>query len=171
VTDGLPALALGVERAERSVMRRPPRSPRESLIGRGMGIHVIWVGILMAGTSLFIGWWYWRQPENSIEHGLWQTMLFNVLTLAQMAHAMAIRSERDSLFTIGIFSNRRMVQAVSITFLLQIAVTYVPFLQSTFNTVSLPPFEFVLCGVLASIIFWAVECEKWTSRRRSQQSE
>ena len=89
VTDGLPALAFGVEPAESDTMRRSPFAPTESIFARGMGRHIIWVGILMACLSTSVGYGYWR-----VHHPNWQTMLFTTLTLSQMAHVMAIRSER-----------------------------------------------------------------------------
>ncbi|MCB0154559.1 MAG: cation-translocating P-type ATPase, partial [Anaerolineae bacterium] len=101
VTDGLPGLAFAVEPAERDTMRRPPHHPQENIFGRGMARHIAWVGILMGLVSLVTGWWMWRDQSPA-----WQTMVFTTLTLSQMGHALAIRSQRDSLFTQGLFSNR-----------------------------------------------------------------
>ena len=129
VTDGLPALALGAEPAEPDVMQRPPYRPNESIFARGLGRHVIWVGLLMGFLSLGAGYWYWRAGDSN-----WQTLLFTTLTLSQMAHVMAIRSERRSLFQIGLMSNKPLLGAVSLTVLLQLALLYVPFLQAVFKT-------------------------------------
>ena len=98
----------------------------------------------------------------------WQTMVFTTLTLSQMGHAMAIRSNRDSLFTIGLFSNVALLGAVLLTFGLQLAVVYVPFLQQVFNTVSLSANELVISLVLSTVVFGAVEVEKWALRRRNR---
>ena len=96
----------------------------------------------------------------------WQTMTFNALTLAQMAHVLAIRSERDSLFKIGILSNKALLGAVLLTFFLQIAVIYVPAFQRLFKTTDLTAWEFILTVLVSSVIFAAVEAEKFLKRRK-----
>ena len=83
-----------------------------------------------------------------------------------MGHALAIRSSRDSLFTIGLFSNRAVLGAVLLTFVLQMAVVYLPFLQGIFKTVALSPGELAISLVLSTVVFWGVELEKWLLRRR-----
>ena len=159
VTDGLPALALGLEPAEADTMRRPPYRPDESFFGRGLGRHVIWVSILMAALSLGPGYWYWRAGDPN-----WQTMLFTSLTLSQMAHVMAIRSERHSLFKIGLLSNKPLLGAVALTILLQFALIYVPVLQAFFKTTPLPLPHLILTIALSGAIFVAVELEKLFAR-------
>ena len=62
----------------------------------------------------------------------WQTMIFTTLTLTQMGNALAVRSEQESLFQVGIFSNKQLIGSVLLTFLLQLAVIYIPFLQNVF---------------------------------------
>ncbi|MCS7220676.1 MAG: cation-translocating P-type ATPase [Anaerolineae bacterium] len=160
VTDGLPGLALTVEPAERDTMRRPPYHPKENIFGRGMGRHILWVGLLMGLVSLGMGFWAWRTA-----HPTWQTMVFTTLTLSQMGHALAIRSGRDSLFRIGLLSNRPLLGAVLLTFVLQLAVIYVPFLQGIFKTVALPASDLAISLVLSTVVFWGVELEKWLLRR------
>jgi P-type Ca2+ transporter type 2C len=159
VTDGLPALALGVEPPESNVMRRPPRPSKESLFARGMGWQIVWVGIVMGLLSLAIGYSYWHAHDPA-----WQTMVFTTLTLSQMANVIAIRSERRSLFEIGLLSNKALLGAVGLTVVLQLALVYVPFLQAIFKTVALPLPDLILTLVVSSIIFWAVELEKWFMR-------
>lgn len=165
VTDGLPALALGVEPAEENIMRRPPHPPGESIFSRGLGRHVIWVGLLMSLLSLGIGYTYWIQKNEN-----WQTILFTVLTVSQMAHVMAIRSERNSLFRIGLFSNRSLLGAVALTLLLQLAIIYLPFLQGIFRTTPLPLPDLAISFLLSSLIFWAVEGEKWLLRNGRKET-
>ncbi|MBI4903870.1 MAG: cation-translocating P-type ATPase [Acidobacteria bacterium] len=160
VTDGLPALALGVEPAEEDVMRRPPHSPNENIFARGLGRHVLWVGLLMGLLSLGLGYWYWSAGDPN-----WQTVLFTTLTFSQMAHVMAIRSERQSLFHQGLFSNKALLGAVLSTFLLQIGLIYTPLLQDLFKTRALSGFDFALTVLVSSTIFVAVEFEKWFYRR------
>jgi Ca2+-transporting ATPase len=160
VTDGLPGLALAVEREERGVMRRPPRPPAESIFAHGMWQHMIWVGLLMGGASLFTQAW-----AIHTGHGHWQTMVFTVLTLSQLGHVLAIRSETDSLFTQGVFSNRPLIAALLLTFGLQMATIYVPWLNPIFKTEPLTVDELVFCLAMSSVVFVAVEIEKALIRR------
>ena len=160
VTDGLPGLALAVEPEERRLMRRPPRPPRESIFAHGLWQHIVWVGLLIAGVSLFAQAWAWH--TGSVH---WQSMVFTVLTLSQMAHVLAIRSERESLFAQGLGSNRPLLGAVLLTFALQMAVLYVPWLQAIFRTEALAAGELLFCLLLSSLVFVAVEAEKWLVRR------
>ncbi|MEW6602618.1 MAG: cation-translocating P-type ATPase, partial [Nitrospirota bacterium] len=164
VTDSLPALALSVEPAEGNVMARQPRNPKESIFSHGLGIHAIWVGLLMAGVVLFVQAW-------SIEtgHSHWQTMVFTVLCLTQLGHVLAIRSEKESLFKIGIFSNNYLLVAVALTFALQMATIYVPALNPVFRTEPLTMNELALSLALSTVIFFAVEIEKWFKRRAKSQ--
>ena len=164
VSDGPPALALGVEPAERDAMRRPPRAPEESLFGRGIAYHIIWVGLLMGLVSLGAGYWYW-----SGLHPAWQTLVFTNLALSQMANVLAVRSERDPLWRIGLGSNKPLLGAVALTVVLQLAVVYVPFLQGVFHTTPLSLVDLLVCLALASIVFWAVELAKWLKRRQETE--
>lgn len=172
VTDGLPGLALAVEPAEEGVMRRKPFHPQESVFSRGLGWQIIWVGILMGAVSLGMGYYYWLQagrPAFSELEGVgqhWQTMAFTTLTLAQMGNALALRTNRLSLFQVGILSNKAMIGAVLLTFVLQLAVVYLPFLQNLFGTVALEPWELVISLVASSVVFVAVELDKWRRRRQ-----
>ncbi len=160
VTDGLPGLALAGEQAERNVMQRPPRPPRESIFAHGMWQHMLWVGLLMGGVSLLTQAW---AIHDGSAH--WQSMVFTVLTLSQLGHVLAIRFERDSLFSGGAFSNRMLGSALLITFVLQMAVLYVPWLNPVFRTQPLTAGELALCLALSSVVFAAVEIEKWLVRR------
>lgn len=160
VTDGLPGLALAVEPAERGVMRRPPRPPNESIFAHGMWQHMIWVGLLMGGASLFT-----QAYAIQTGHGHWQTMVFTVLTLSQLGHALAIRSERDSLFTQGLLSNAPLLVTVVFTIGLQLATIYVPALNPIFKTEPLDADELAFCFMMSSVVFVAVEIEKFCIRR------
>src|SRR5215204_233797 len=161
VTDGLPALAVSAEPAERGTMRRPPRPPGESVFARGLGRHVVWVGAVMALVSLATGVWY-----SQVEPEIWQTMVFTTLTLSQLAHVMAIRSGDESLFSIGLLSNKPLLLAVAITLVLQLAAIYAPFFQEILEIEALPLTDLAIAVALSTIIFWAVEVEKWLTRRR-----
>jgi len=161
VTDGLPGLAFAAEEAEENILKRPPRKINESIFGDGIGIHILWVGLLMGAVC--IGTQAWAIQAGSEK---WMTMVFTVLSISQMGHALAIRSDWKSLFTQGIFGNKQLIGAVLLTLGLQMAVIYVPFLQDVFRTKALSLQELLLCLGLSSIVFWAVEIEKWVKRRK-----
>jgi P-type Ca2+ transporter type 2C len=166
VTDGPPALALSAEPAEQGIMRRPPRPPDESVFARGLGRHVVWVGVLMALVSLATGLWY-----SQIAPEIWQTMVFTTLTLSQLSHVMAIRSGDESLFRVGLFSNTPLLGAVALTFVLQLLAIYTPFFQRFLETEALPLADLAIAVALSTIIFWAVEVEKWLGRRKASREE
>jgi Ca2+-transporting ATPase len=163
VTDGLPGLALSSEKAEKDIMQRPPRHPNESIFAKGLGVHVIWVGLLMGALSLGMQAWSLHDGNSH-----WQTMVFNTLCLSQMGHVLAIRSESLSFFSMGMFSNKPLIGAVLLTLALQFAVTYVPFLQPIFRTEALTLNEFLLVGAASSVVFFAVEIEKAIFRNRNK---
>lgn len=160
VTDGLPGLALAVEPEEKGLMARPPRPPRESLFADGMWQDILWIGLLMGGVSLVTQAWAYRTG-----HAHWQTMVFTVLTLSQMGNVLALRSERESFFTMGPLTNLPLLGAVMLTFALQMATIYIPALNPIFKTEPLDLDELLLCLALSSIVFIAVEIEKWCIQR------
>jgi len=154
VTDGLPAISLSLEKAEKDIMKRPPRPPQQSVFANGRGLHMIWVGLLMAVITLAAQGW-------AIKNGLhWQTIVFNVLCLSQLGHVLAIRSEKQSFFISGILSNKLLIGAVVLALGLQLTITFVPFFQPIFQTETLNIKELIVVGVLSSLVFFAVEMEK-----------
>jgi Ca2+-transporting ATPase len=159
VTDGLPGLALSYEKAELNIMKRPPRKTNESLFSEGISYHIVWVGILMAGITLGIQAWAIHE-----ENPHWQTMVFTVLSLAQLGHVFAIRSDYEYIFKIGIFSNPLLLTSIVLTFILQLGVIYVPFANEVFKTQPLTMKELSGCIGIASIVFFAVEFEKWIKK-------
>ena len=166
VTDGLPGLALGVEQTERDAMKRPPYLPNESVFSRGLGWRIAWSGLLMGLVSLAMGYWAFSQG-----YAYWKTMVFTTLTLSQMGNALAIRSYQDSTFKIGFFSNRALIGAVGLTFVLQMLVVYWGPLQNLFETQALPLPDLLISLVFSSLVFIAIEIEKWIQRRRSNRRE
>jgi len=160
VTDGLPGLAFAAEPAEPGIMQRPPRPPEENIFAHGMWQHIVWVGLFVGGISIAAMAW-----AISREVPYWQTVVFTVLTVSQLFHSLAVRSESASLFSIGLFSNLPMLGAVLLTLLLQMLVIYVPALNAIFHTQPLPLFDLLICLALSSLVLLAVEIEKWLSRR------
>lgn len=161
VTDGLPGLALAAEPAEPGLMARPPRPPGESVFARGLGGHILWVGLLMGAVTLLT-------QAGCLRAGCdhWQTLVFTVLCLSQMGHVLAIRSQRQSLFQQGLLGNKPLVGAFVLTFVLQMATIYVPALNPVFKTEPLTAVELPIALALSSVVFVAVEIEKFIKRRR-----
>lgn len=161
VTDGLPGLALAVEPEEESVMQRPPRPPDESVFAHGMWQHIIWCGLVMG--LICIATQFWAISTGRTE--TWQTMVFTVLTLSQMGHVLAIRSELTPLASSRFFSNKALLSAVALTCALQLAVIYVPAFNDLFNTAPLSAGDLALCIALSTVVLVLVEIEKWLVRR------
>jgi Ca2+-transporting ATPase len=100
----------------------------------------------------------------------WQTMVFTTLALAQLGHVFAIRSDHEFIYRIGIFSNRLLLGAVLLTFLLQLAVVYLPLGNQLFRTQPLTLQELGSCILVSVVVFHAVEAEKWVKRWRGKRS-
>ncbi len=162
VTDGLPALALGVEPPHRNTMLRPPRNPAEGILSRRMGLDIVWIGLFTGFVSLATGYYY-----LDTGHVNWQTMIFTTLILSQMSIALAARSETDSIFRIGITGNRQLFGAVILTISMQMIVIYIPFFQKIFRTTPLPAHDLAICFITASFALWAVEVEKLLMKWKS----
>lgn len=165
VTDGLPGLALAMEPAEKNIMLRPPRNPKEGIFAQGLWQHSVWVGILTAAATLSTLAWAYHTG-----HAHWQSMAFTVLTMVQMGHVLAIRSETESLFKLGLFTNLPVLGAVLLTLILQMGTLYIPSLNHIFKTEPLSSFELLICAIASASVFIAVEIEKWILRRRHVNS-
>jgi Ca2+-transporting ATPase len=92
-------------------------------------------------------------------------MVFTVLTFSQLVQVMAIRNDRDSLFTTGLFQNPPLIGAVLLTVALQLAVIYMPLLNPIFHTTPLPLRELLICLALPTVVLVVVETDKWLKRR------
>jgi Ca2+-transporting ATPase len=221
ITDGIPALALGVEQSEKGGMHRAPYAPNESIFGRGLARHIVIVGLLLGGTGLLLALWsfgnYRTEAEPmaaqlgitfeqiveaqraefdpndaagvqakagelgitpdqltqayALEAGMnynpytWNTMIFIYLTIAQMGHALGLRSHRESTFSVGFFGNRFLVLAVVTTLALQLIAVYAPFFNQIFNTTPLTLEQLGISLVLSTVVFAGVEIEKLFIRR------
>jgi Ca2+-transporting ATPase len=130
VTDGLPALALGIEPPEPGIMRRPPRPVRQGVITGGRGALMLLTGLVMATGTL--GALAYGDPATDLARA--QSIAFTTLVVFQLFNALNKRSEEHSLFKIGLLSNRKLLLAIGSSIALQAAVLYVPFLQGLFST-------------------------------------
>jgi Ca2+-transporting ATPase len=161
VTDGLPGLALSVEPTEDDIMDRPPVDIKKSIFSGGLSSYILWIGLLIGLVSLGVGYWGWVNGNP-----YWGTMVFTTLTLSQMGNALAVRSDRKSLFSQGLFSNRLMVAAVLLTFGLQMVITYWQPMNDIFNTQPLPPRELIITLAASLVVFAVVEIDKWLKRQK-----
>ncbi|MBD2104784.1 cation-translocating P-type ATPase [Leptolyngbya sp. FACHB-261] len=161
VTDGLPALALAVEPAGPNVMRRPPFSPKESIFARGLGLYMIRIGIIFGILSIILMQIAFNfRNEFGTDPDSWKTMVFTTLCLAQMGHALAIRSNSLLTMEMNPFSNPYVLGAVSVTSLLQLALIYVEPLRSFFGTHVLSLTQLGICIGFSALMFVWIEGEK-----------
>jgi Ca2+-transporting ATPase len=163
LTDGLLGLGLGFETGERNVMCRPPRDPEEGVFSRGGTRQVIQIGLLITLLALGLGYGY-----AVAGHAVAQTMIFTTLALAQVWQALAVRSEEDSLFSIGLLSNKPLFGLALLVVALQLLAVYVPFLQEFFQTRPLSLTDLALSVGVSSLVLIAIEIEKGIKRGGSQ---
>ncbi|HOC75829.1 MAG TPA: cation-translocating P-type ATPase [Deltaproteobacteria bacterium] len=160
LTDGLMGLGLGLEPAEADTMNRPPRDPAGSLFGRGGARHIIWVGLLIMGLSMAVGYAYYSPHDRT-----WQTMIFTTVAFTQIGNAIGLRAIRKP----GVAawsSNPAMVVVVLSAVTLQAAAVYSPFLNRFFHVKPLAPADLGLCVILGLVVFVVVALEKRLSRAK-----
>lgn len=155
VTDGLPGLALATEQAEKNIMHRPPRKPGENIFSNGLGIHVLWVGSLLAALTIST-----QAYAVFIKDAHWQTMVFTVLCVGQLFYSLAARSENTTIWKLGLFSNRTLIITFLCNFILQMAIIYLPPLNRLFKTQPLSPGELFICLAVPFLLVVVVEVEK-----------
>ena len=165
VTDGLPALALGIEPPERNVMQRPPYSATESVFGRGMPTFIISFGIVLSILAIGAGYGLWHEGDPG-----WQTALFSGLVFAQLGMALSVRSEEESLFRTGLLTNKPMLGAIVITVVLQLVLIYWGPAQSLFHTTPLSTRDLAICFGMGILVIVLVEIWKLFVRARRRRS-
>ncbi len=166
VTDGLPALALGVDPIDRKIMKRPPRLKNESVISWQMGGTMLMQGAFIAFCSLLAFYLVYFVEGEGIERA--RTASFIVLACSQLFHSFNCRSTHESIFKLGFLTNSKLVYATLTSFILQMSVVYVPFLQTVFKTKPLGLFDWVVVLVISSLTLWAVELVKFFKRRSAK---
>lgn len=162
ITDGLPALALGVEPREEGVMEQPPRDPGESLFTHGFARSLIFEGLWIGFISLFAFYLGWREAASVV---CGRTMAFATLSFSQLAQALNSRSEHTSLFELGVFSNKAMNRAILSSALLQLAVMIIPPLQQVFHTRTLTLGEWGIVLLLSLTTLFFGELRKAIEKR------
>ena len=159
MTDGLLGLSMGVEPAERGVMRRQPHRPSDSLWANGLGRRTAWIGALIGVVSLALGFYY--HETDQVE---WQTMIFATLAFMQVAQAFATRSNTESLRTIGLRTNPLMIAIASLVVVLQLVAIYTPL----GNFMDLEPLgigDLAVCIAAGLGLLAVLECVKAVNRR------
>lgn len=159
VTDGLPALALGVEPAESDIMLKRPRKKNANIINKKLGMSMLLTGILMTAGTLFLFGLY--NSYYGIKYA--QTMAFSSLVMFQMFNALNSRTNK-SLFSISFFSNKNLLYAISISIILQLLVVYL--WNGFFNVVSLNVIDWLYIILVSSSILFFVEIRKYFASKR-----
>ncbi|CAD5961864.1 Calcium-transporting ATPase [Planktothrix rubescens] len=170
VTDGLPALALAMEPAEPAVMQRPPYNPRESIFARGLGLYMVRIGIVFAILTIVLMVWAYNYTQDTPDPERWKTMVFTTLCLAQMGHALAVRSDTQLTIQMNPKTNPYLWGAVALTTVLQLLLIYFPPLRNFFGTHFLSFTELSICLGFSALMFIWIEMEKvvykWFINRR-----
>jgi len=169
VTDGLPALALAVEPAEPNVMQRPPHDPNESIFARGLGAYMLRIGVVFGTLTIALMLWAYNYnlavaEADPSRAGIWKTMVFTTLCIAQMGHALAIRSSNRLTIELNPLTNPYVPAAVIFTTALQLMLIYVAPLRDFFGTQQLTPTELLICLGFSMLMFVWVEMEKLVVR-------
>ena len=155
LTDGLLGLGMGVENPEPDTMKRKPYSPTEGVFSRGAGVQTIWVGVLIGALALGLGSWYYftGRPE-------WQTMIFTSLAFMQVFQALASRSNKESLFKLGVLSNPLLAGMALLVVVLQLMVMYIPALAKFFEVLPLSGPDLMTAASMGLFVFAVMELEK-----------
>lgn len=169
VTDGIPALALAVEPGRPSVMQAPPKDPEESIFARGLGNYILRQGIVLAIVSVTLMVWSFGYThavsDGVLDPRRWKTMVFTTLCLAQMGHAIAIRSNTRLAIEMNQLDNPFMLLSVTVTTVLQLLLIYLPPLRNFFGTFYISGLELAIClGFSILILVW-IDLEKLFIRR------
>ncbi len=163
VTDGLPALALGVDPIDPNVMHRPPYKSNEGVITKERGLLMLLQGSFIAFCCLLAFVFVLFIEKSGIVRA--RTAAFIVLSCSELFHSFNCRSMTKSLFKIGIFTNKKLILANLISFLLQMAVVYIPFAQKIFKTEALGFTDWLLVIGISSLPLWAMEIWKAVNKK------
>ncbi len=158
VTDGLPALALGIDPIDKDIMKRPPRPADESVITKPLAFTMLMQGAFIAACSLLAFCFVYYIEKEPLANA--RSAAFIVLACSQLFHSFNCRNNKISLFKIGIFTNKSLLAATGFSFVLQMMVIYTPFFQKVFKTVPLGLFDWVLVITISSFPLWAMELVK-----------
>ena len=162
VTDGFPAIALGMDPVDRGIMNRPPRAPDEPVVGRRNGALMIFQGLFIAACTLFTFGFVLYFEKETIDDA--RTAAFMVLACSQLFHSFNCRSNTESIFKLGFLSNPKLLLAVGVSFFLQVVITELPFSHAVFKTADLGWHDWGLILLVSSFPLWAMEIYKLARR-------
>jgi Ca2+-transporting ATPase len=164
VTDSFPALALGVEKGDPEIMKIPPRNSNEPILDKGMVRAIIFQSIAIAAGSLLAYIWGLKTygMDNLI---IARTMTFATLITAELLRAFSSRSERHTIFEIGVFSNKKLTYATLFSLILLIVVIYLPILQPIFDTYPLGFMDWLIVLLLSFLPLLVGEVYKIFTRK------
>jgi len=165
ITDGLPPMALSLEAPDRGLMKQKPTKSKEGLVSKRMIIASLGLGLLIAIQSL---WILYQGLNDGVSLPKIQTLIFTLVVISLMFNAFNWRSERYSVFSLGIFTNRSLIYAVLSTVILQLAAIYIPIMQIAFRTVPLSLSDWAMIIPLASTTLIAMELTKYLGKRRKK---
>ncbi|KAJ2900390.1 High affinity Ca2+/Mn2+ P-type ATPase-like protein [Coemansia aciculifera] len=166
--DGPPAQSLGVEPVDPRVMRQPPRSKSESIIGRRLIARVLLAAAMIVFGTMAV---YVSEMQDGAVTARDTSMTFTTFVCFDMFNALTCRSARRSVFEFGLFSNTAFNFAVAGSLLGQLGVIYLPFLQRVFQTEALALFDIVKILVLSSSVLWVDEAVKWWDARKQKNAD
>jgi len=169
-TDGLPAIALGVDPGDPDLMDKKPRNPNESVFTRDVKVYLIVVPIVMASLLLF-GYFFYRPWESAAQLTEARTQLLTAMILMELANAISARSLRFPVFKIGLFKNKFLWYAILLSFGLQLLVLYTPGIQTVFGVTSPEPLDWAFAILFTAIVFSSLEIGKYVMSRKQQPSQ
>ena len=167
-TDGLPAIALGVDPGDPDLMEKKPRDPNESVFTRDVKIYLIVVPIMMSALLLF-GYFFYRPWEGQAQLTEARTQLLTAMILMELANAISARSLKYSVFKVGLFKNKFLWYAILSSFGLQLLVLYTPGIQTVFGVTSPEPLDWGFAILFTAIAFSALELGKYIASKRSSE--
>ena len=165
-TDGLPAIALGVDPGDPYLMEKKPRDPKESVFTRDVKIYLTLVPIMMTSLLLF-GYFYYRPWESLAQLTEARTQLLTAMILMELANAVSARSLKYSVFQVGLFKNKFLWLAILSSFGLQLVVLYTPGIQNVFGVTSPEPLDWAFAILFTAIVFGSLELGKYIASKRS----
>lgn len=170
-TDGLPAIALGVDPGDPDLMERKPRDPAESVFTRDVKTYLSLVPILMTVLLLF-GYFFYRPWESAAAATEARTQLLTAMILMELANAVSARSLKYPVFKVGVFKNKFLWYAILSSFALQMFVLYTPGVQGLFGVTSPEPLDWAFAILFTVIVFGSLETGKYiASKRRRREPE
>lgn len=165
ITDSFPALALGMEKGDRDIMKREPRSSKDGIFANGLGFDVAWQGVMVTVVTLaayFVGM-HLAQGTEEFVHQNGMTMAFLTLSMAEIFHSFNMRSRRESIFAMK-NQNKYLLGAMVLSLILTTVVIYVPFLANMFDFAAISALEYFISMLLAISVIPIVEIVKLIQR-------